>query len=147
MKPYEMQWSSATPGLLIILLDQSGSMTNKYDDNMTKSEFASKAVNRVINTLIQRNFDGESPKNRAFISVIGYDNYVHELCSGYLKDLDAKPIRIDEVMKKQSDGAGGIVEIPYKMPVWVEPNYQGRLHQYERCPGDGQGHHREVDGR
>ena len=121
MNPYEMQWSSATPGLLIILLDQSGSMTNKYDDNMTKSEFASKAVNRVINTLIQRNFDGESPKNRAFISVIGYDNYVHELCSGYLKDLDAKPIRIDEVMKKQSDGAGGLVEIPYKMPVWVEP--------------------------
>ena len=65
----------------------------KYDDNMTKSEFASKAVNRVINTLIQRNFDGESPKNRAFISVIGYDNYVHELCSGYLKDLDAKPMK------------------------------------------------------
>ena len=93
MNPYEMQWSSATPGLLIILLDQSGSMTNKYDDNMTKSEFASKAVNRVINTLIQRNFDGESPKNRAFISVIGYDNYVHELCSGYLKDLDAKPMK------------------------------------------------------
>lgn len=121
MIPYEMQWSSAKPGLLIILLDQSGSMTNKYDDNMTKSEFASKAVNRVINTLIQRNFDGESPKNRAFISVIGYDNYVHELCSGYLKDLDAKPLRIDDVMKKQSDGAGGLVEIPYKMPVWVEP--------------------------
>lgn len=121
MNPYEMQWSSATPGLLIILLDQSGSMTNKYDDNMTKSEFASKAVNRVINTLIQRNFDGESPKNRAFISVIGYDNAVHELCSGYLKDLDAKPLRIEEVMKKQSDGAGGVVEIPYKMPVWVEP--------------------------
>ena len=121
MNPYEMQWSSATPGLLIILLDQSGSMMSKYDDNMTKSEFASKAVNRVINTLIQRNFDGESPKNRAFISVIGYDNYVHELCSGYLKDLDAKPLRIDDVMKKQSDGAGGLVEIPYKMPVWVEP--------------------------
>ena len=54
MNPYEMQWSSATPGLLIILLDQSGSMMSKYDDNMTKSEFASKAVNRIINTLIHR---------------------------------------------------------------------------------------------
>ena len=28
-----MQWGSATPGLLIILLDQSGPMVNKYDDN------------------------------------------------------------------------------------------------------------------
>ena len=33
MNPYEMQWRSATPGLLIILLDQSESMVNKYDDN------------------------------------------------------------------------------------------------------------------
>ena len=121
MNPYQMQWSSATPGLLIILLDQSGSMTDKYEDGMTKSEFASRAVNRVIDSLIQRNFDGESPKNRAFISVIGYDNYVHELCSGYLRDLDSKPLRIDEVMKRQSDGAGGLVEVPYKMPIWVEP--------------------------
>ena len=121
MNPYQMQWSSATPGLLIILLDQSGSMTDKYEDGMPKSEFASRAVNRVIDSLIQRNFDGESPKNRAFISVIGYDNYVHELCSGYLRDLDSKPLRIDEVMKRQSDGAGGLVEVPYKMPVWVEP--------------------------
>lgn len=121
MNPYQMQWSSATPGLLIILLDQSGSMTDKYDGGLTKSEFACRAVNRVIDTLIQRNFDGESPKNRAFVSVIGYDTYVHELCSGYLKDLDESPLRVDEVMKRQSDGAGGLVEIPYKMPVWVEP--------------------------
>lgn len=121
MKPYSMQWSSATPGLLLILLDQSGSMTDRYEDGLTKSEFACRAVNRIINTLIQRNFDGESPKNRAFVSVIGYDSYVHELCSGYLRELDAKPVRVDEVMRRQSDCAGGLVEIPYKMPVWVEP--------------------------
>lgn len=121
MKSYEMQWSSATPGLLIILLDQSGSMLENYEGNETKTLFASKAVNRVIDTIIQKNFDGESPKNRCFITVIGYDSYVKELCSGYLKELDANPLRIEEVKKKQSDGAGGLVEIPYKMPVWVDP--------------------------
>ena len=121
MKPYEMQWSSATPGLLVILLDQSGSMLENYDGSDSKTVFAAKAVNRVIDTIIQKNFDGESPKNRCFITVIGYDNYVREICSGYLKDLEANPVRIVEVMKKQSDGAGGLVEIPYKMPVWVEP--------------------------
>lgn len=121
MKPYEKQWSSATPGLLIILLDQSGSMLAPYDGNDTKTVFASKAVNRVINTIIQKNFDGESPKNRCFISVIGYGNDVKELCSGYLKDLDANPIRIESTKKKMSDGAGGIIEVPYEMPIWVEP--------------------------
>ena len=50
MKPYEMQWSSATPGLLIILMDQSGSMLSNYDGNDSKTVFAAKAVNRVVRT-------------------------------------------------------------------------------------------------
>ena len=121
MKPYEMQWSSATPGLLIILMDQSGSMLSKYDGNDSKTVFAAKAVNRVIDTIIQKNFDGESPKNRCFISIIGYNHDVKELNSGYLKELDANPLRVESLKKKESDGAGGIIEVDYPMPIWVEP--------------------------
>ena len=121
MKPYEMQWSSATPGLLIILVDQSGSMLSPYEGDDSKTVFATKAVNRVIDTIIQKNFDGESPKNRCFITVIGYNHDVKKLCSGYLKDLDANPIRVDTLKKKVSDGAGGIITVDYPMPVWIEP--------------------------
>lgn len=121
MKPYEMQWSSATPGLLIILMDQSGSMLSKYDGNDSKTVFAAKAVNRVIDTIIQKNFDGESPKNRCFISIIGYNHDVKELNSGYLKELDSNPLRVETLKKKESDGAGGIIEVDYPMPIWVEP--------------------------
>lgn len=121
MTSHEKIWSSATPGLLIILIDQSGSMLAPYDGNDTKTVFASKAVNRVIETVIQQNFGRESPKNRCFISVIGYGNDAKELCSGYLKDLDANLIRIESIKKKTSDGAGGIIEFPYEMPIWVEP--------------------------
>ena len=117
----EKQWSSATPGLLIILVDQSGSMLNPFENNDSKTVFASKAVNRVIDTIIQKNFDGESPKNRCFISVVGYNHNVKELCSGFLKDLDANPIRVEHMVKKQLDGAGGLVDVPYDMPIWVEP--------------------------
>lgn len=116
-----MQWSSATPGLLIILVDQSGSMLSPYEGNDSKTVFATKAVNRVIDTIIQKNFDGESPKNRCFITVIGYNHDVKKLCSGYLKDLDANPLRVDTIKKKESDGAGGIITVDYPMPVWVEP--------------------------
>lgn len=121
MKPYEMQWSSAHPGLLLILIDQSGSMLSQYDGNDSKTVFASKAVNRVIDTIIQKNFDGESPKNRCFISVIGYNQDVKEIKSGFLKEIDATPIRIEHLKKKMSDGAGGLVEVDHPMPVWVEP--------------------------
>ncbi len=120
MAKYDKQWSSATPGLLIILLDQSGSMTDSYEGT-TRTEFATRAVNKVIDNIIQKNFDGDAPKNRCFISVIGYNHNVKELCSGWLKDLDARPLRYETLKKKTPDGTGGLVEVEVKQPVWVEP--------------------------
>lgn len=117
----EKQWSSATPGLLIILIDQSGSMTLPYEGNDSRTQFAARAVNRVINDIIEKNFNGTEPKNRCFITVIGYDVEATTLCSGYLKELYANPKRIEEVAKKVPDGAGGLVETKQKMPIWVEP--------------------------
>lgn len=121
MAANEMQWSSATPGLLIILLDQSGSMLSPFGASGSRTVVASTAVNRIIDTIIQKNFDGDSPKNRCFISVIGYNHNVKEICSGYLKDLDSNPLRVENIKKRQLDGAGGIIEVPYQMPIWVDP--------------------------
>ena len=120
MSNNDKQWSSATPGLLIILLDQSGSMLNSYEGT-TRTKFASTAVNKVIDNILQKNFDGEAPKNRCFITVIGYNQDVKELCSGWLKDLDANPLRYETLKKKTPDGAGGIVEMEVNQPVWVDP--------------------------
>ena len=122
MAKNDKQWSSATPGLLIILLDQSGSMLNDYEGTGTsRTKYATLAVNKVIDNIIQKNFDGEAPKNRCFISVIGYNHDVKELCSGWLKDLDANPLRYETLKKKTPDGTGGLVEVEVKQPVWVEP--------------------------
>ncbi len=124
MAKNDKQWSSATPGLLIILLDQSGSMLSPYEGT-TRTQFASLAVNKVIDNIIQKNYDGESPKNRCFISVIGYNHDVKELCSGWLKDLDENPLRYESLKKKEPDGTGGIVEVEVQQPVWVEPISNG----------------------
>ncbi len=117
MAANDMQWSSATPGFLIILIDQSGSMLSPYSGNESRTVFASKVINRVINEIIQKNFT----KNLCFISVIGYNHNVKELCSGYLTDLYNNPLRIETIKKKISDGAGGLVEQEIKMPIWIEP--------------------------
>ena len=115
------QWSSATPGLLIIMIDQSGSMLMDYDGPDSRTVFASRAVNRIIDTIIQKNFDGKAPKNRCFIALIGYNHNVKNLASGYLKELDENPIRVETVKQKISDGAGGLLTIDKSMPIWVEP--------------------------
>lgn len=122
-----MQWSSATPGLLIILIDQSGSMLLPYDGTDSRTVFATRAVNRVIETIIEKNFNGKVPKNRCFITVIGYNQQATKLLSGYLRDIADNPIRYEEVKQKISDGAGGIITIDKKMPIWVEPITQDGL--------------------
>ena len=104
--PYEHIRSSATPGLLILLTDEL--------------EESVREVNRIIEELIIRNFDGEAPKNRCYISVIGYNHHAKVLCSGWLKDLDASPLRINTLIKKVPNGTGDIVEVEVKQPLWVE---------------------------
>ena len=91
-----MRWSSATPGLLIILVDQSGSMMQEYVDGDSRTCSRRKVINRVINTIIKKNFNKDKPKNRCFISVIGYGYEVKELCSGFLEDLYNNPLTCRE---------------------------------------------------
>jgi hypothetical protein len=117
----DKQWSSAYPGLLIILVDQSGSMMNNYYDGESRTEFSAKVINRVISTIIKKNFHKDKPKNRCFISVIGYGNEVKEICSGFLDDLYKNPIRVETRTQSVSDGNGGLVETSVNQPIWVEP--------------------------
>lgn len=122
MASHIKQWSSATPGLLIFLIDQSGSMLNQYKDTSdSRTVFATRVVNRVINDIIKKNFNGTQPKDRCFIVVIGYSVDASEQCSGYLSSLHSSPKRLEQVKKSISDGAGGLVEIDKTMPIWVEP--------------------------
>ncbi|MBO5748895.1 MAG: VWA domain-containing protein [Muribaculaceae bacterium] len=119
---HSKQWSSATPGLLIFLVDQSGSMLQTYKDtNDTRTIFATRVVNRVINDIITKNFNGTQPKDRCFIAAIGYSVGAREECSGYLSQLYNSPKRFENVKKSISDGAGGLVVIDKNMPIWVEP--------------------------
>jgi len=121
---YEAQWSSSNPGLIVILVDQSYSMTESYIPNpkpMNKAEFASMAVNRVINEIIESNTNGELIKKRCFIAVIGYGNGVNMIAGEMLDNIANSPKRIEKLKKAVPDGAGGIIENDYNLPIWVEP--------------------------
>jgi hypothetical protein len=104
--PYELSQSPTNPRLLILLTDQL--------------EESVRVVNRLIDLQIQLNFDGNAPKNSCFITVIGYNNGIKELVSGWLKDLYDAPVRFESYKKWLSDGAGGTIEVNCKQPIWVE---------------------------
>ena len=101
-------------------------MLSPYDGNTSRTVFASRAINRIIHTIIEKNFDGKKPKNRSFISLIGYNHLVKNIKSGYLDDFDKNPLRLETVKKKISDDAGGLITIDETMPIWVEPITEDR---------------------
>jgi len=127
--PNSKQWSSATPGYIIFLVDQSGSMAESYAEGKNKSEFTSLVINRTINELVNHNMAGEKVKDRVFISMIGYGGSsnlaVDDIRSDYLSSFADNPIRIEKIKKKISDGGGGLVEIDEQMPIFIEPLANG----------------------
>jgi hypothetical protein len=62
------QWSSATPGYIIFLVDQSGSMKQDYTGGKNKAEFTALVINRTINDLIFSMSAGDVVKDRIYIN-------------------------------------------------------------------------------
>jgi uncharacterized protein YegL len=128
-QPNSKQWSSATPGYIIFLVDQSGSMNETFAEGKTRSEFTALVINSTINELINTNMDGEKVKDRVFISMIGYGGSsslaVDDIRSDYLSSFGDSPIRIESIKKKVSNGAGGLVEIDEQIPIFIEPTANG----------------------
>lgn len=127
MPNYSKQWSTATPGYLIFLIDQSQSMGQIWKDQKTFAQYTVEIINQTINELIATNAAGESVKNRVFISLIGYggNNSIKNLRSDYLSNYAEKPLRIENFVKKVSDGDGGFIEMDIEMPIFLEPEAFG----------------------
>lgn len=114
MTPQNIQWTTKNLGLLIILVDQT---------NTASFLGVPDIVNALIEEIILLCFDGQKPKNKSYISIIGYNNNVRLLLSGDLQYFEANPIRVEGVIKKISDGAGGILEIETPAPIWIQEEY------------------------
>ena len=119
---YEKQIGSDNPGCIIILVDQSLSMTDPYGNGTEeKQHVATRAVNRVIDELVTSCTDGEEIKDRCHVSVIGYGTEVHRAVDAMISEVGESEIRLETVQKKESDGAGGTIDIEVQMPIWLEP--------------------------
>ena len=55
------------------------------------------------------------------MSVIGYSDEVNRVIEGMISEIGESPTRFETVQKKESDGAGGLVDIEVQMPIWLEP--------------------------
>ena len=120
---YSELLSSSKPGLIMIMLDESTSMSDKYASS-NKAEFAALAVNRVIAEIIAACTVGDEVRDRCYIAVIGYGKNVNLKFSKKVSNL-AKESNTKTLKKNVSDGAGGLVEIDEIIRVFVNPTASG----------------------
>ncbi len=133
---YAAQITRANPTCLILLLDQSGSMVDPFsgDQTVRKAEYVADVVNHTLHDLVIRCTKTEEVRNYYYVSVIGYGGHVGSVLGGPLANYKAAPIaelaeyplRVETRYKSVPDGAGGVVEMPFRFPVWVHPLAGGK---------------------
>ena len=134
---YTAEISRANPTCFLLLVDQSGSMAERFggDSGKSKAEGVAEAVNRLLQTLVYRCAKGVSILDRYYVGVIGYGGEVRSgfpitaLADNVLQPISrigANPLRIEERIHRVDDGAGGLRDQCFKLPVWFEPRAQGK---------------------
>lgn len=128
--PHDQQISTTHPGCVLFLLDQSGSMASGFADpqaaSLTRAQGVADAVNRVLMELVLACTQGAEVRDRFHIGVITYGDDQALLAPNFpglrsLSDLANHPLRVETRTRKVPDGAGGLVDSSFNLPVWFDP--------------------------
>lgn len=131
---YDAEISRSNPTALLFIVDQSGSMDDKMSSERTKSQQVADVLNRSLYNLITRCTKGDGTRNYFDIGVIGYghegayNGFQGSLSSTILNpiaNVESSPLRVEDRKKKVDDGAGGLIEVNTKFPVWFEAYANG----------------------
>ena len=133
---YQAEISRANPTCFLFLVDHSTSMNEPImgtPGNPKKSEFVAEALNRVLQSLVVSASKDLDIRQYYQIGVIGYGSEIKSILScadeethlAWIDEVYRNPIRIEDRIRKEPDGAGGFIEANVKFPVWVEPFARG----------------------
>ena len=135
--PYTADISRTNPGCFMFLIDQSLSMTDALagQPGQRKADQAADAINRILDAVAQRCSSGMDVRDYFHIAIVGYHTDIrgNPIITSILPgtSLDTPFLTISQVAEaaevvernvRESDGAGGIIEVARRFPVWLRPH-------------------------
>jgi hypothetical protein len=126
---YSAEISRDHPACILFLIDQSGSMAEAMTSGRSKSQFVADALNKAIYTLVTNCTKSDGVRSYFDVGVIGYNangpqaGFGGALAGKVLYPITVladAPLRVEDRIKKEDDGAGGIFERRVRFPVWFE---------------------------
>jgi len=129
---YTAEISRANPSCFLFLIDQSGSMGDRFgsgEGGESKADITAAAINRLLTELVIKCSKDMEVRRYFQVGVIGYGASVGPALGGnlsgqsliWIDDIYSNPVRVEERTKKVPDGAGGLVDTLIKFPVWFDP--------------------------
>jgi hypothetical protein len=134
--PYSADISRNDPGCFLFLIDQSRSMKEALggQPGLRKMDGAADAVNRILDAISQRCSQGMEVRDYFHVGIITYTTDIRgnpDVRSTLPGTSPKEPFltisqvvetaEVEERQVKESDGAGGVVDVTRKFPVWLRP--------------------------
>ncbi len=131
--PYTAEISRRNPSAILFVIDQSGSMADHWNEQVTKAQALADAVNRLLQETIIKCSKEDGVRHYFDVGVLAYGggsvrDGLSFIPGGVLKpipELERNPLRLEQRRKAIPDGAGGIIEQTVRFPIWFEPMAQG----------------------
>ena len=134
---YNAEISRLNPTLIVILLDQSRSMGERFGSGETtrsKAQGVSDALNRLLQELAIKASKSEGIRDYFYIYTLGYGHPVESLIPNARIDspmpiskIADSPARIETRQKIMPNGE----QVSIKFPVWIDPKNYGWTHMCE----------------
>jgi hypothetical protein len=134
--PYTAEISRTNPTCLLFLVDHSSSMDGPFggQPGKKKSEGVADAINRLLQNLVLKCAKSTGVRDYFHVGVIGYGTEVKPVLVGTsaarpllpISVVANAPLRVEQRTRKVDDGAGGLLERPFRFPVWFEPLANGK---------------------
>jgi len=128
---YSAEISRQNPGCLIFLVDQSGSMDETIAGGTVekKKQVVADAINRLLYNTILRCAKEDGVRPYFHIGVWSYSGvevqraFSADLVS--ITEIAENPKRTEARRRRVPDGAGGVYEEEFQLPVWFDPVAKG----------------------
>jgi hypothetical protein len=134
--PYTAEISRTNPTCLLFLIDHSSSMDGPFagQPGKKKSEGVADAINRLLQNLVLKCAKSTGVRDYFHIGVIGYGKEAKPVLAGTnasrpllpISVVANAPLRVEQRTRKVEDGAGGLIDRPFRFPVWFEPVADGK---------------------
>jgi hypothetical protein len=132
---YQAEISRASPTAVIMVMDQSTSMSQRLRGGQSKAAFLADVLNKTLYTIVTSCSKSDGVRDYFHVGVLAYGG--EDVRNGFRGELDGDalhavsrlaeaPLRVESRTKKVAGPNGDVAEQPVRFPIWFEPRSRGK---------------------